>query len=172
MSRQWVPSDYIDEISPPPRATPGAWVTSLPGDAYALAPADDLDEATPRVLHDNDTVPFHWTEHFGRATLTSGADRIWSVDRPPPPETTHICALGDPETLAYGRNGAAALVAFIKQWIENDPDPGQRVTLTYYTWSDEPVNFLFHAGAFSEIKGAATAREDKGRLVPPHGSGP
>lgn len=30
--RRWVPAAYIDEISPPPRPSPGDWLVTLPDD--------------------------------------------------------------------------------------------------------------------------------------------
>lgn len=152
MSREWVPECYVDEVSPPPRASASDWVMKLPGDAYALAPFDVGEDEPHRVLHDGDVVRFHWTEHFGTATLLIGEGGSWSVDCEPPEPVTHVCAIGDAETLAYGA-GRGALEEFVRQWIENDAEPAA-IAVAYYTWSETPTSFEFRGGAFRQIAGA------------------
>lgn len=146
--RKWVPESYVDEISPPGRSSPSAWIVSVPGDAYALAPCDEHEPGEPQILRDGAVVQFAWTESFGEAMFLVGEDRKWTVDREPPEGVTHVCYVGDPDSMGYGK-GRAALENFAVNWIENEPDPGQEMMIKYYAWSEAPVHFVFNGGAFT-----------------------
>jgi hypothetical protein len=149
--RMWIPADYLDEVMPPPTASPDDWIYRVPGDVYALKPGDYLaDAAPPRILCDGDIVEFEWTEDFGAAVFCIDEAGNWSVDRQPPPETTHVCECGDPDTLAYGHHGAEALAEFAEQFRGEVPD---ETTIHYYTWSESPTKFRFQAGKFTAVEG-------------------
>lgn len=153
--RKWLPDEYSDEVFPPPRDSPDAWVRKMAADVYALD-KNDLSAALDGeghliVLHDGDVLKFSWTEHFGLAEVTFGPDGIWTVDRQPPPECTQVMQPGDPDTVAYGSNGEQALHEFVTAWVDNEtPDEFMSVDVIYYTWSDG-IPFRFQGGKFTEV---------------------
>ena len=86
--RLWVPEDYVDEMSPKPRAHPTDWLVALPGGGHALD-ADHLGwPSEPERLADGAIVAFAWTAYYGRALVTAEwtARRMvcasWSPARP------------------------------------------------------------------------------------------
>ncbi len=138
MCRKWVPSDYVDEITPPPRETPDAWIEG----GNALAAFDDA--APPRPLAEGEIVRFSWVETLGAVTITIAEDGSWTSN-PPIPETPegaafHIWEPYDPDTLSFDVD------SFVAQWFELD-GPGE-IDAETYAWSTENTPHRFHAGHF------------------------
>lgn len=147
--KTWIPSDYMDEVIPTPRKSPSDWIVQLPGDGvFALAPCEEEDEPT-HLLKNGDLVKFDWMEDHGRAEFTV-RDGKWSVDRQPPPETTHICEIGNPDSLSY-----EGIEVFAKNWLSVDHDDTE-TTLFYYTWSEQSEVYEFRDGKFIPAPPAGT----------------
>ena len=157
--RKWLPSDYQDEVIPPPRNHPNDWIVRLPGDSYGLAPADES-EADPRILKDGDIVKFDWTESHGRAEFTVNADRTWLIDRDAPnaPEGGYmmVAIYGDTvDTMMPG------LDEFAEAFISNLSDgelPFSDI-VTFYSWSSESLEFVFSNGSFQPLKNTSEAEQ-------------
>jgi hypothetical protein len=125
---KWMPSCYMDEVVPPPRDSPQAWVVRLDDGAYALD-SGGWDDETRTLLKDGETVMFDWTIIISERQWT-GSD--WSPALPPEPAGTSgwMAALeGEPILLA----DAAEVL-----------EPGDFVTP--YCWSDTSVRFDFLNG--------------------------
>lgn len=146
--KKWVPSDYVDEITPPPRETPDAWIE----DYGNLAAIDDAHP--PQPLAEGEIVNFSWVETLGSVTITIAEDGSWTSN-PPIPETpegacSHIWAPFDPDTMSFDVD------SFASAMLEND-GPGE-IDAEIYAWSIENTPYRFHAGRFVSVK-EATERE-------------
>ncbi|MBR0649539.1 hypothetical protein GXW78_07700 [Roseomonas terrae] len=148
--KTWVPADWVDEITPPPRATPDAWIVLAADGAPMLAGCHDgpLGDRTPeggedttsfgnpRLLRDGDVVVFMFTRNWGTAVLTVNQDGTWSVDREMPPEATSVWIPGDHETVD---GDVAALVENCS--LQHEIGDHE---IEYFEWSDGDP-FVFDA---------------------------
>lgn len=155
--KRWVPSVYVDEVVPPPRETPSAWLMRAADGAPMLAAIDsDLGEEAmtgmPTRLADGQVVEFGWRMDYGRAALMVRADGTWTAERdmpPSPPGGGMMCAIwGDWDTVTDS----------LKQLVEDNnlrSDPGEYI-VCYYAWSDEDLAFRYDAAAhcFHEVAAA------------------
>jgi hypothetical protein len=145
----WLPSDLMDEMIPPPRPSPDAWITSFDDGAPALDRGEDDETGRPRrsPLKDGEIVNFQSCTHYGCATLTLKAGREWSVDRPMPPEAENVCAMEgwQIDTLAPDVEGCAQAL------FDTDAEPDD-YELSYYTWSaDIPHRFDIASRKFKPV---------------------
>ncbi|MFA6019772.1 MAG: hypothetical protein WC722_05870 [Rhodospirillales bacterium] len=151
-NRKWLPKDYQDESIPPPREHPNDWIVRLPGDAYGLAPSDEAD-GDPRILRDGDIVKFDWTESHGKATFTVHDDSSWSIDcdAPNAPEGGYMIVAIDGDCINTMQDG---LESFAKAFIDNlcPSDMPESDTIIFYSWSLEPVDFVFKNGSFQPVE--------------------
>ena len=125
---QWMPSCYMDEVVPPPRDTPQAWVVRLDDGAYALD-GGGWDDETGTLLKDGESVMFDWTVIIGEHKWTGSA---WLPPLPPEPVGAHEW-MAAPE-------GEPMLLAEASECLE----PGDAVHV--YCWSAKAVRFDFLAG--------------------------
>jgi hypothetical protein len=127
---EWMPSCYMDEVVPPARDSPQAWVVRLSDGAYALDSVG-WDDETGTLLRDGEKVMFDWTIIISKREWT-GSD--WSPTLPPEPDGTSGW-MAAPE-------GEPFLLADAAQFLE----PGDVVTP--YCWSAKSVRFDFMNGIF------------------------
>ena len=140
MGKKWVPSNYVDEVTPPPRETPSDWLVG--GNALA----DIEDDEPPHPLADGQIVRFDWVEDLGRSTIIIREDGSYDAEVPPViPEggTFHVYDGCDPETLAFD------MPSFIESLREEGPG---RYDAVFYSWSWRGVPFRFHAGKFARVE--------------------
>ena len=69
--REWMPVDYIDEVSPPWRASPDAWIDEVKDGVAVLGPVEDEDGHRLKVKL-GDVVKFSWQE-----LVTTRIVRVW-----------------------------------------------------------------------------------------------
>jgi hypothetical protein len=141
--RKWIPTEYQDEVIPPPRDTPDAWLRRATDGTWLLAPSEDL--GFVRVLVDGDIVEFDWTVNLGSSEFVVRSDGPWHID-PPAPEPPDGCTLqlmeaGDPESMEF------SVENFARNWLDRDRSPTS-TTVVFYAWSNAPVAFVFNKGAF------------------------
>ena len=138
MSRTFLPTNYLDESVPPPRATASAWIVALPGGRYAIE-AEDEDEAPTWFIKPGDTVEFNWTESYGFIEVTVAPDGSFTTHRTPDPRATLFWIKGDPDSMTD------SVKTFAQDWIEMHTSP-QTVELEQYAWSDKPDLYRFEIG--------------------------
>lgn len=152
--RQWLPADYLDEVCPPPLDTPTAWIKRAARDRWILFGAgyDNDDETYSLSVAPGEIVKFQWFEDGDTVDVQLNGDGTYRVLGPVPDGNTfHV--LYDPESVA------STFEDTVTQWIENDPDDGETITIEASTWSD-PIAFRLvvdAAGArFEEVTDAQT----------------
>lgn len=90
-NRQWIPFDYVDEISPPGRETPDAWIERTEAGRAILSPIEGGDSfrLTPKV---GDVVPFYWQEQVAELQLRVWSDHhVLDGDAPPASSFNRVC---------------------------------------------------------------------------------
>lgn len=138
--RLWVPSIYVDEISPPGRPSPQDWLARLDDGAPCLAPAEIEPEdpgagRTPVAL--GEIVKFQWTQDFGLIEVTVSKDGTFTAHQQPHAEATHFCLYGDSDTTGYGLAEFARCLA--QNGLEGEEE---RFVVHCYTWSDDVPHVL------------------------------
>lgn len=139
--RRWVPEFLVDEVTPPPRETPDAW---LPTECISgrMIVADDLEDGPAVALTIGDTMEFAWVVDHGTIVFEIAADGTFTTDRPIPPEANSFLEIGDTDTL-----GEAAEV-FARNWAESAFGYGEETSMTVdvyvyvYQWGNNHVTFL------------------------------
>lgn len=127
-TRTWLPADYLDEVIPTPRPSPSDWIITLPGDAYALAPAED-DHEPREILKAGDVVEFYWTESYGTVDIDIRAAGTFAVvGGTVDPRANCVRADFDNDTVDD------SVASLAENWIENGRDPGVFV-VDQYSWS-------------------------------------
>lgn len=138
ISSGFVPEEYMDEVTPPPRPSPDAWLLKTADGAWHLAAEDDEaegDVAGP-PLADGDVVTFGRNRVWPRFTLTVTEDGH-RTSEPVDPGCTLFCVPGDPDTLSLDLSELAAI-------LRDDAETESLVD--GYDWSD-PIPFLFKVGS-------------------------
>lgn len=133
MTLQWWPTDYIDEVSPPGRASPSAWIETIAGNGAQLAAADPVEDggdgAPGRTLVADETLTFVSREMLGMIAVTIRTDGTWMIGKRDPLEFKLL------DTVPAGTNAfwlagdisgdtlAESMDAFVAAYIELDlPD--------------------------------------------------
>jgi hypothetical protein len=125
---EWMPSCYMDEVVPPPRNSPQAWIVRLADGAYALDGAG-WDDETGTLLKDGEAVMFDWTVIIGEREWTGSA---WLPPLPiEPPGAGEWMAAPEGEP-------------FLLSDAEKVLQPGEVVQP--YCWSRRQVRFDFSNG--------------------------
>ena len=140
--REWVPSDYVDEYTPPLRDSPSNWIVSNDDGVPTLA----TDEGDPgRLLIDGEIISFLAHVEHGDAVLTIADDLSWTATPPMPAEANIVWS---PE-LEWG--GCQDVATLVEELRENQAlDPGT-LELTYCHWSDR-LPFRFDAATCSFVQ--------------------
>lgn len=133
--RKWLPAEYIDEICPPGRETPTAWIKRAAGDRWILfgdSPYED-DEDGRLSAAPGDIVQFQWYADGDEVDVQLNGDGTYRVLGTVPKGTTfHV--LYDPDSVAE------TFETCVKQWIDLDPDDDATITIAATIWSD-PIPF-------------------------------
>ncbi len=161
IERRWLPTKYQDEIIPPARATPDAWIMRLADGAYALAAADYAwvdgkpDVEPNELLKEGSIVEFEWHEIYGIWLLTfsrSDAGGLsWKLDSPEPAVSPGglllVAEEGDFES------ATDSLESFVEDCrFYDEPRDGDTKSVVFYAWS-LPIPHVFRAGAFVIVQG-------------------
>ena len=132
--RKWLPTDWQDELTPPPSVSPSDFLRFDDEGAF-LAPLDWSPEGEPEGfgpirLSDGTSVRFSWVEDHGQRTLTVYEDGSWKLDEPFPDGVEQFWLPGNPDTLSLsidelvrGDDGV---------WVE--PLPAGDCIVGGYTW--------------------------------------
>ncbi len=142
-AEEWWPEAYCDEVMPPPRVSPDAWVVQL-ADGYALA-APEARAWEPERLTDGETVLFTQRIDHGGATLDLFADGTWQVSRPMPAAAESVYAV-QAESLAETVEGCVREILD----IAGAAAAAGTYDLAYYTFTEAaPYRFDAATGTFS-----------------------
>lgn len=143
MSRVWIPSAYVDEITPPGRSTPDDWIATRLGDVCAIASCES-DRPADWAVSVGQVIGFHCRDDFEDVEIQierDGTSRVLngSIDS----RATHFYLACDPDSLA------SSMEEFVKQYVANDPDHDgahaawpRRETVGVSWWSDELPHML------------------------------
>ncbi|WP_424363567.1 hypothetical protein [Methylocystis parvus] len=89
IGQKWWPEHFLDEVMPPGRDHPTAWIETIGGRACIAAPDDDRE---PRELKDGDLVRFQRCDDYGVIDLHLRPDG-YSLSQDPPKEAEQCCVL-------------------------------------------------------------------------------
>lgn len=149
MQHGWLPHELQDEVVPPVRETPDAWIISLSDGAPALA-YDNFyggDDTPPgRLLRDGEIVEFDEFQDYGGGTLTVNPDGTFTADPPMPAQAN--CVRTDLENVT---DSIEHLVAHGGPGLDCPLEPGEH-DLDFYHWSDVPGRFRFDAATRSFVR--------------------
>jgi hypothetical protein len=142
----YFPQDLVDEIMPPDRPTPDAWIVDLDDGAPALDLRFSPDEANSncRALKDGDHVIFVSRSDYGVWPLKLTAEG-YTVDVPMPSEANTCCILGgfQAETLA---TSLEECVRLLREYVGDSFEPDDVFEVFYYAF-DDGVPYRFDAAA-------------------------
>lgn len=160
---QWVPEFLVDEIAPPPRDTPDAWIVGtyhlsdritgvVLGEAEPVGPIEKGKHLAALL---GEGVSFCAFRDFGTLEVTIRADGSFSADGHVEPSATHFCMPGDSDTLEF------SLHRFVAAFLEGATLPHdlpEIVTVEQYRW-DPPVTLYLvkSADGTPRFVGAAAA---------------
>lgn len=147
VAREWVPSAYVDEVTPEPRATPSAWLVNLPGGGRALdnSDLDASDRAPLTPLRNADSVDFMWVERYPEIELVIAEDGSWTVSAQPHPGTKQLCVWG------YYDETHDSLDDLVAHLLKDTSRSGPSVAypILCYQWSESlPFFFSERTGNF------------------------
>ncbi len=134
-----VPTVFVDEVTPPPRPHPDAWVDFGPDGGFCLR-TDDPDDGVHRLAH-AEIVPFMRLYAWPHATLTFRENGGYTVEPPAPAGAEQVMIVGEPDTMA---GDVGELVDFLRD--NDDALPGDSHLLSFYTWTDESWRFDAETG--------------------------
>lgn len=149
-SRKWMPHDYQDEVVSPARPSPNDWILKT-DEGLALVADSEFTSAdiAGRPLSDGDVVKFDWTEQYGTRELTFHRSEVgWRWDLAGVEPTA---SLGGDMMVAEVGNWESvmpSLEEFAIEYAANGVEDGEAITLVFYAWSREPVEFTLRAGEF------------------------
>lgn len=134
VGRTWVPEHFLDEITPPGRATPEAWLTEIPNakGRYRIEqrwPDDENPDGFDVAV--GDLVGFLACDDHGSVEVQIKRDGTYSVTGGVSASATHFCCLGDVDTLAD------SMEEFVKLYVDNWPhdSDAETETVCMATWS-------------------------------------
>lgn len=131
IARSWLPSAWMDEVSPSPSASPDDFLKRNTAGVLQLAPVDDdSDWLKPEDIEEGAEIGFYWCEQRGTSTLTIHADGTWTVDPPFPTDANTFVDAGSDYETDLTIEGLVQAIA--------DTTPGlQTIEVEAWTWSDE-----------------------------------
>jgi len=81
-TRQWWPNDLVDEVMPPGRATPQAWLSPDASGVTTIHADNDDDKTALASIQPGSEVEFLWYENRGSAEILLMPDGTWSLADP------------------------------------------------------------------------------------------
>lgn len=156
MGRTWIPSAYLDEISPPGRETPVHWIARHAfGDVFKLAPAFEFGDYPETDIRIGETVEFHCCDDHGEIEVTIWRDGRFECRGQVAPQADHFWIAGDVDSLA------TTLADFVKQYVESWPDDDEEQcteTVRMAWWSEVQPHMLVLKDGKPHFAVAGTAR--------------
>ncbi len=129
---KWIPELFLDEVSPPARDTPEAWLRRDPDGVWRI----DGDDCGAFCIVDGEIVAFMRLDEHGGATLTL-TPTGWNVSAPMPAEAKNVCALDgmQADTLS---DSVHIVVERLREIGADDDD----FRLSYYSFVEIPLRFV------------------------------
>lgn len=144
----WVPEAYLDEVCPPPRATPDDWM--VVGTDVRLAGFDEHDAATV-VIVEGQTVVFHGLTDFDDVRVTWRSWGDYTIHDAIAPGASCFCLGGDPDMFG------ATIGELIEVYEDCDPVPDVTFGVRSYDWCDG-TPFVLRGGTFVTPAAAKAGR--------------
>lgn len=129
----WLPSELMDEMIPPTRPTPDAWIASLDDGAPALDNGGEDDERRLTKLQDGQIVSFQSLTDHGTAELTIRSATDWTANPSMPAAAKQVCAMNGWQIDSLSTSVAECVQAI----MENEQGQPGEYELSYHTWSDD-----------------------------------
>lgn len=160
--RTWIPEAYLDEITPPGRPSPDAWLTRLPDGQICIAKAWDFAEEgnEPIKLEIGQTVGFYWCDELGEVKVQFKDDGTFAALGPVDAAATHFWAAGDPGSLAASLEEMSKFeAAQIKQTkVDGQESEYSICDVQTATWAEKAVYYRLvverGAARFLQVAGA------------------
>jgi len=146
-TRKWVPKDYVDEVTPEPKAHPSDWLIPMTGGRFALAPNElETEEVQKklRLLAEGERVSFEWVDEYGTIGFQIHEDMTWTFDPPPPRGAQHFYLMSDFDVFEGNPEDFALLM------VGSEDCPGTH-EVGCFTWCTAAVVYEFRGGTFTEI---------------------
>ncbi|MBU3887722.1 MULTISPECIES: hypothetical protein [Methylosinus] len=143
---KWYPECYLDEVMPPGRADPSAWIVDIGGAAHLAGLEQDGDQWA-RPLRDGDTVRFFRCDTHDEIELRLAADGH-ALASEPPAEFEQCCVGGgwQGDTLA---ESVDEMVAGLR---EADAPPGDYDVFFYTYFDTGPWRFVAESRTFEQVQ--------------------
>lgn len=129
--RKWVPSIFIEDVSPIPRGKPEDWITKMPNGGLFLF-SDDAIAQKPVPIGIGDVVRFRWFIDHGTFTVKFHLLGGWSCEQPLPEGANGFMEPGDPDSYAETMDEFAENA--IDAWSIADFETGD---VRVFTWSED-----------------------------------
>lgn len=135
--RTWIPEAYLDEVTPPGRASPDAWIERGDDGKLWIAPAWSSERTSPRLpLEEGQVVGFYWCDEFGAVRVQFKDDGTFKPLGPVEPKATHFWGVGDPGSLA---DSLAAMAKTEAEHLKSTEDEYCLFDVQMATWADKAV---------------------------------
>lgn len=135
---KYLPSEWLDEVIPPPQTHPNAFLSHTEGLGWFIRDEDEGECEWEMKVEPGDVVLFSAHENFGMFVLTVKADGSYETDRVVPEKASHFMIYGDIDTLSGSISDLIAGYGFDGQELE----PGSYDVWAYW-WSNEDYRFRF-----------------------------
>ncbi len=142
--RRWVPSIFIEDICPNPRARPEDWIATHPNGAKWLF-SDDVCEQQPVRVDIGDIVRFNWVVDHGTFEITLHPNGSWSCDDALPEGANGFMEPSDTDTYAETMDEFASNYVAVGRNTEDEP-----CYVKVLTWSDD-LYFRLHKADGSKL---------------------
>jgi len=133
--RLYIPAAYVDEVCPPGRVNPDAWIGTPAGDVWLLATEEDIDFGL--TLKPGETIEFDGVERLGAVEVEIRDDGTHAARGLVPDGVTHF---------TFGMDVLAdTLDEFVREWLSlgMDVDDDRLVLVDMARWSPEHEPFRF-----------------------------
>lgn len=137
--RRWVPSIFIDDICPKPRARPEDWVSTHPNGAKWLF-SDDATDQPPVRIDIGDIVRFNWVVDHGMFEVKIHPNGSWTCADPLPEGANGFMKPSEPDSYATSMDQFAKEALDVWSIVETETVP-----VHVFTWSDD-LYFLLEKG--------------------------
>lgn len=139
--REWLPNDYLDEITPAWRNSPDAWIDKIENGVAILAPCSDNDddaEAFRLRVEIGDVVQFCWQELVAETELTVWQDHHEMLPAAPP-ATSWNCVCTHLMQGGLVEQSIDKIAAQVREQLQEPHGWPAQVTLRFYLdnmWCD------------------------------------